>query len=259
MREGCSLNDPLPDECVETQQGEDSPRLDERAPQTAPYPAGRRDAAVYIGILLILVLALGLGRAGARVVRLGDVTFDALPTQIGQWKCTKHERPEQSDKNTDEAILEQFTYEHPDGRKVFVTVQLTSSRLGVLRDWPTAQVGQGWTAGDRVAVREQVPGLPFKFRAAGLWLMKGQYTDASIQWYCSPHRETAGLISAELLGWCDRLSGQALWSGVYVQSVGAGVQPQALWSASSEVARGIALPVYETIRKAGATDSGVAQ
>ena len=198
-----------------------------------------KPAAVYLSVLAILALACGLGRLQTRVVKIADFSFDAMPTQLGTWQCVAHERPPRADKNTDEAVMDTFTYQDVSGVKASVILQVTSSRLGVLRDWSTAQVGQGWTADEPQVINASVAGFSEPINVTGRWMTKGDFRTATMTWYVSPRDQAASLARAEVLGWRDQLSGRALWGGLYLQASGAGT-PETLWSAAADLAARIA-------------------
>jgi hypothetical protein len=204
-----------------------------------------KPAVVYMSVLAILALACGLGRMQTRVVPIADFSFDALPTHLGPWQCVNRERPPRADKNTDEAVMETFTYQDASGVRASVILQVTSSRLGVLRDWSTAQVGQGWTAEDPQIVSARVPGSSQPVTFTGRWMAKSNLRTATMTWYASPRDQAESLARAEVLGWRDQMAGRALWGCMYVQasSDGAG---DALWDAAADLAARIA-PQFRSI------------
>lgn len=195
--------------------------------------------AIYISVLVILALACGLGRLQTRVVKIADFSFDALPTHLGPWQCVKRERPPRADKNTEEAVMETFNYEDASGVRASVILQVTSSRLGVLRDWSTAQVGQGWTAAEPIVNSARAEGFSEPITITGRWMTKGNLRTATMTWYVSPHDQAESLARAEVLGWRDQMSGRALWGGLYLQANSDG-NPDALWAASADLAARIA-------------------
>jgi hypothetical protein len=204
-----------------------------------------RSTIIYTSVLAVLALACLLGRLQTRVVPMADFSFDALPTQLGPWECAKRERPPRADKNTDEAVMETFTYRNPAGVEASVILQVTSSRLGVLRDWSTAQIGSGWTAAEAETLTARVPGFAQPVSLTGRWMTQGSLRTATMTWYVSPRDQAESLTRAEILGWRDRMAGRALWGGMYLQASG-GTDPDALWPAALDLAVRIA-PVYRQI------------
>ena len=198
-----------------------------------------KPAVVYMSVLAILALACGLGRLQMRVVRIADFSFDALPAHLGPWQRVKRERPPRADKNTDEAVMETFVYQNASGARASVILQVTSSRLGVLRDWSTAQVGSGWTAAEPWTVQAQAAGFHEPITATGRWMTKENLRTATMTWYVSPRDQAESLARAEVLGWRDQIAGRALWGGLYLQASGAG-DPDALWTAATDLTARIA-------------------
>jgi hypothetical protein len=163
-------------------------------------------------------LALVAGHAGRTVVDMSDLSLTAVPTELGPWSCIEEEMPEE--KNTDEARWLGRIYRHEDGAKIQVTLQATSSRLGALRNWSVAMMGNGWNVGEPVT-RGPMPvdGLPFDMTVSLQWLHRPGRRVLTSTWFVSPNAQAVEFERAQLLGWRDKLLGTCIWGEMYLRTL----------------------------------------
>jgi len=211
----------------------------------------RTKSAVVYGIcMLMLVAALVLGREVEQVSSVADIKLENLPQQLGPWQCVKAGYME--DKQTEEASFYEMRFRNEQGKEVDVLLSVTRTRLGALRDWTVARMGQGWMLGPETTWKKSdVPGLPFPLVAGKRWLEKGNVRQVCINWYVSRSSQSPTYVRAELLGWKDRLLGRTgPWGQMYVISVSDGSEEE-LWEAVEDLAIRMAPHFYEVLNSAG--------
>ncbi|MGD9498564.1 MAG: exosortase-associated EpsI family protein [Armatimonadota bacterium] len=178
-----------------------------------------RLASPQLAALAILALALAAGRAGQTVVDVSGLPLHQLPRQLGPWTCTDDTMLE---KSNEEVVWASRTYEREDGSQVYVVLQVTSSRLGGLRNWSVAQMGNGWNVEEpSVLGPVQVEGLPFELRLSRQWMHRPGARQFAVTWFASPRTQAVSYDRAQLLGWRDKLLGGCLWGEMYVRSLSA--------------------------------------
>jgi hypothetical protein len=201
--------------------------------------------------MLASAAALGLhGPQGSGAAR--QVALERLPAQLGDWRCARAGYEEA--KTQEGASLYTMLYEGKSGMKVEVILGVVTSRLGALRDWSVASMGQGWELGPeamwKVATEKSVP---WPIEAGARWRTRGKERQVCINWYVRPGAQTPSFKRAELMGWADRLAGRdAPWGQMFVSAASSG-DDQHAWEAASDVARRLAPRFYDLLL--GASDA----
>ena len=91
---------------------------------------------------------------------------------------------------------------------------VTSSRIGSMRDYAAAMIGQGWTPEPPTRWAAALPGIPFPVQASRVVLKRGPARLYTLNWYVSPRSQALTLAQATLAGWWQRISGDPLWGQV---------------------------------------------
>lgn len=161
-------------------------------------------------VIVLLAGAAVLGFVERRAIPADDIPLDALPKQIGAWTAVDREVETQPDGSY---LLLRRTYEDGEGRRAFVTVQATYTRLGSLRDWSLAATAAGWTTGEET-IWHSADGL---MNARVEQMVHKTDTRVALTWYTSAHSQAPSLKNAEILGARDRLAGgKKPWASLYV-------------------------------------------
>lgn len=166
-----------------------------------------RAAAV---VMVLLAGAAVLGFVERRTRPADDIPLDALPGQIGAWTAVDQEIETQPDGSY---LLLKRTYEDGEGRRAFVTVQATYTRLGSLRDWSLAATAAGWTTGEETIWHSDDGQMSARVQQ----MVHKTDTQVALTWYTSAHSQAPSLKNAEILGARDRLAGEKKpWASLYV-------------------------------------------
>ena len=189
-------------------------------------------------------LALVAGHAGRTVVDLSDLPLTDVPEKLGPWTCTAEEMPE--GKNTSETSYLIRTYEREDGTAVQASLEVTASRLGALRNWSIAMMGNGWNVDEPTQMGPiDVDGLPFEMIAKLQWLHRPGRKMLTATWFVSPRGQAIEYERAQMLGWRDRLLGDCIWGEMYLKTL-EGESEQQLEQATEDLARRLA-PHFHSI------------
>lgn len=168
--------------------------------------------------LAVVGLALVAGQAGRTVVHVADLPLDTIPTELGPWVCISEDTPEE--KNTDETSYLTRTYQHEDGTVIQASLQVTASRLGALRNWSIAMMGNGWNVEEPIQMGPRpVEGLPFEMIAKLQWLHRPGARMLTSTWFVSPGAQAVDYERAQALGWRDRLLGECIWGEMYLKTL----------------------------------------
>jgi len=166
----------------------------------------------------MLAAALIAGRAALVVVDVSDLPLAQIPERLGPWTCTEQEAP--NAKNTDETVYLRRVYEHEDGTLISAGFQITSSRLGALRNWSVAQMGNGWNVEEPSIVGPiAVEGLPFDLRLKLQWLHRTGLRRLTATWFVSPRSQAVEYERAQMHGWWDKLLGKCVWGELYMTTL----------------------------------------
>ncbi len=177
-------------------------------------------ARPHLAAVAVLALALIAGQAGRTVVDVSDLPLTSVPEALGPWTCIEQEMPEE--KNTGEAAYLKRTYRHEDGTEILTSLQVTSSRLGALRNWSVAMMGNGWNVDEPTRMRpREVEGLPFEMTAKLQWLHRPGRRMFTATWFVSPRGQALEYEKAQMLGWRDKLLGKCIWGEMYLRSTSA--------------------------------------
>lgn len=175
----------------------------------------------------VLGLALVAGYAGRTVVDVSDLPLESVPEKLGPWTCEFEDAPEE--KNTTETRYLTRVYAHENGAKIRASMQVTASRLGALRNWPVAMLGNGWNIDEPMTMGpKKVDGLPFEMTARLQWLHRPGRRMLTSTWFVSPRTQALDFERAQLLGWRDKLIGECIWGELYLQSLEASSEQQVL-------------------------------
>ena len=207
--------------------------------------------ATHFATLMILAMALVAGRAGQRVVDLSGLSLEGLPQQLGPWECTSEETV--VGKDTEESRCVRRDYDNGDGARIMAYLQVTSSRLGALRNWPIARMGTGWNVEELGVWRsDAIAGLPFEMQASQYWLHRVGVENRkfSLIWFVSPDGQSPNFEGAQTLGWRDRMLGNCMWGEMYLETIGAESEEQ-MQEATRDLAMRLAPAFHELIQAAG--------
>jgi hypothetical protein len=201
---------------------------------------------VYALSVAMLAAAWLTGREVQQSASVADIKLDALPRSVGPWQCTQANFVAGYKQGETAHFIMEFRNDQ--GVIVEAIFSVTRTRLGSLRDWSLARMGQGWVLGEEVVWQSPpVDGLPFPITAGARWLAKDEMRRVCINWYVSPPNQSPSFIKAELLGWRDRLVGRDNpWGEMYVVSVSQG-RSQDLWDAVTDLTVRLAPHFYELL------------
>ena len=165
-------------------------------------------------VLIVLLVALGLGWYESQEISPADIALANLPKQAGPWQAVSEEI--RLSKANDYKLLTR-TYQDGNGRNVHVRVQATYTRLGSLRDWSLASMASGWSVEDQSIWKSDGEGSSLPIEARIQKLANGGRYRIALTWYTSAQYQAATLQSAELKGWRDRLvGGKEPWASMYL-------------------------------------------
>lgn len=209
--------------------------------------------AVHFATLFVLAAALVAGRSSEQVVDLSAFPLERVPKQLGPWECVSEERL--VGKETEESRCLKREYRNNEGAGVMAYLQLTSSRLGALRNWPIGRMGVGWNVEEAGIWRSgSLAGLPFEMTASEQWLRRRGLKRFSLIWFVSEDDQAATYKRAQMLGWRDRLLGNCMWGEVYLETTD-GKSEEQLIRATRDLAVRLAPHFYELIRGRGTVES----
>ncbi len=207
---------------------------------------------VHFAALFVLAGALVAGRAAQQIVDLSAFPLERLPKRLGPWECTSEERL--VGKETEESRCVRREYRNDDGVRILAYLQLTSSRLGALRNWPIGRMGTGWNVEELGVWRSgPIAGLPFEMEASEYWLTHRGPKLFGLIWFVSPKKQAAEFDRAQALGWRDKILGNCMWGEMYLETLaGASEQPEEqLVRATRDLAVRLAPGFYELVQAAG--------
>jgi len=205
---------------------------------------------VVYGISVVMLSGSWLiGHEVQRTSSVADIDFATLPTELGPWRCTEASDP--YNKQDGETAYYRMNWRKDAGQEVAVTLSVTRTRLGSLRDWSLARMGQGWALGEEITWQSpSAEGLPFPILAGARWIGTDRFRQVCINWYVSPKSQSPTFLKAEMLGWRDRLLGREdPWGQMYVASLSQG-ESQELWQATQDVALRLAPHFYKLLNSA---------
>jgi len=176
----------------------------------------------------VLGLALVAGQVGRTVVDVSDLPLRDVPAKLGPWTCTAEEMP--AEKNTGEAAYMTRTYVREDGTTIEASMQVTASRLGALRNWSIAMMGNGWNVEPPIEMGPvqvegiemgpvQVEGVPYGVIAKLQWLHRPGAKMLTSTWFASPTAQAVDYERAQALGWRDKLLGDCIWGELYLKTI----------------------------------------
>ena len=165
-------------------------------------------------VLIVLLVALGLGWYESREISPEDIPLANLPKQAGPWQTVSEEI--RMSKANDYKLLTR-TYQDGSGHNVHVRIQATYTRLGALRDWSLASMASGWSVEDQSIWKSGGGGTGLPTEARIQKLANSERYRIALSWYTSAGYQAATLQSAELKGWRDRLfGGKEPWASMYL-------------------------------------------
>ncbi len=205
-----------------------------------------RAMSVYGVCLLMLTLAGVLGRQPEVALAPALDWAAQLPRQLGPWRCASAEYV--AGKSGEGASFYSMEFGKGQKQKVEVILGVVTSRLGALRDWSVASIGQGWELGsETVWAAPPIQGLPLKMVAGVRQVTNGKARRICINWYVSRTGQSPSFVKAELKGWLDRLLGRrAPWGQMFVTCDVTSDDGQA-WQAASEVAARLSPHFYAAL------------
>lgn len=212
--------------------------------------------APHYAALVILGLAVAAGYAGQHVVDLSDFPLEDVPAQLGPWQSISEERLTQ--KETAESRCVRRIYARDDGVELMVIMQITSSRMGALRNWPIGRMGTGSNVDDVGTWNGGRPGgLPFDLVASEQWVRTGDVQQFSLIWFVSPREATPSFRTAQVHGWRDNILGDCMWGEMYFETL-AGESREQVVEATRDLASRIAPHLYDmTVQAAEGGTCGV--
>lgn len=197
------------------------------------------------GAIAVIGLALVAGQLGRTVVDVSGLPLRDIPTELGPWRCVAEQMPEE--KNTGEAAYLTRTYERDDGVKIDASMQVTASRLGALRNWSIAMMGNGWNVEAPIQLGPvPVEGMPHEMIAKLQWLHRPGARMLTATWFVSPKTQAVEYERAQALGWRDKLLGECIWGEMYLKSVEGKSQEQ-IREATEDLIVRLAPHFYQTI------------
>ncbi len=204
-----------------------------------------RPTTTHFAALGMLAAALLAGRAALVVVDVSNLPLAQIPERLGPWTCVEQEMP--AAKNTDEAVYMTRVYEHEDGTLISSSFQVTSSRLGALRNWSVAMMGNGWNVEEPWIVGPiAADGLPFDLRLKLQWLHRTGLRRLTATWFVSPGAQAVEYERAQMRGWWDKLVGRCVWGELYMTTLN-GDSASGLERATQDLATRLAPHFYAAL------------
>jgi len=193
----------------------------------------------------MLAVAGALGRQPEVAMAPAPDWAAGLPSQLGPWRC--HKSGYVAEKAMDGASFYSMEFGNGQQQKVEVILGVVTSRLGALRDWSVASMGEGWELGPQtVWAAPPIEGLPARMTAGVREATNGKDRRTCINWYVCRTGQAATFTKAEVKGWLDRLVGrEAPWGQMYVACQAA--DDGQAWQAASEVAARLSPHFYAVL------------
>jgi hypothetical protein len=184
--------------------------------------------AVYVGSLLLLLIVVLASARASREVDVGNFPLEQIGAQLGEWQwrqSASSEAKAQSSNQHPESVLHYRTYQNAAGRKVALTLKVTSSRIGSMRDFTIPHMSRGWSPESKTTWETTLDGVPFAVRACRQTLKQGAGRLYTLNWYVRPGGQALTLEEATVAGWRARMGSNPLWGQVYLMSMNKGDDP----------------------------------
>jgi hypothetical protein len=175
--------------------------------------------AVYMGSLLLLLIVVLASARASREIDVRTFPLEQIAAQFGewQWRDPASSDAKSGDKHP-ESVLHYRTYQNAAGRKVAVTIKVTSSRIGSMRDFTIPHMSRGWSPESKTTWETTLDGVPFAVQACRQTLRQGKGRLYTLNWYVRPGGQALTLEEATVSGWWARLGSNPLWGQLYLLS-----------------------------------------